>query len=268
MVTLDITSTANRRVKDLAALKRRRDRDAKGRFLIEGVRELERAIDAGVAVEEILVAPDLASPAAAGLAATLEDVTTLSEAPFAKLSVRHHPDGIVGVGRTWHTGLTDIDRRLVLIAERIEKPGNLGAMLRTADGAGAAVVATDPTVDLFNPNVVRASQGSLFTVPVAVADAGSVAAWATGRGTLVVATATADTALWNTDLSGTVAIVIGSEHEGVSDHWRDVGTTVRIPMAGIADSLNVSVAAGIALYEAVRQSTVDSQQSTVRNPDT
>jgi TrmH family RNA methyltransferase len=253
VVTLDITSTANRRVRELATLKKRRRRDAVGRFLVEGARELGRAVDASVTIHEVVFAPVLASPAATALASSFDDVTTMGEAPFAKLSVRRHPDGIIGVASSWHADLDDIDRDIVLVAERIEKPGNLGAMLRTADGAGAGVVATDPTVDLFSPNVIRASQGSLFTVPVAVAEPGAVADWARRRGTVIVATADAAVPLWNTDLSGRVAIVIGSEHAGVSDRWREVGTPVSIPMAGAADSLNASVAAGIALYEAVRQ---------------
>lgn len=252
-MTLDITSSANRRVRELALLKQRRHRNAASRFLIEGARELGRAIDAAVPVEEVVFAPSLASPTAAALAGSLDHVTTLGEAPFGKLSVRRHPDGIIGVASTWHADLGQVDRDLVLIAERIEKPGNLGAMLRTADGAGAAVVVTDPTVDVFNPNVVRASQGSLFSVPVAVAEPGAVAEWASHRGAVLVATADADTPLWDADLSGRVAIVIGSEHAGVSERWRNIGTPVGIPMAGAADSLNASVAAGIALYEAVRQ---------------
>lgn len=255
-MTIDITSTANRHVRELAVLKQRRHRDAAGRFLVEGARELARAVDAGVAIDEVVFAPALATTSAEALAASFGGVTTMGEAPFGKLSVRRHPDGIIGVASTWQTDLDAIDRDLVLVAERIEKPGNLGAMLRTADGAGAAVVAADPAVDLFNPNVVRASQGSLFTVPVAVAAPDAVAAWARARGSVVVATTEAATPLWDVDLSGRVAIVVGSEHAGVSERWLADGTPVAIPMAGAADSLNASVAAGIALYEAVRQSTV------------
>jgi RNA methyltransferase, TrmH family len=260
-VKLDITSAVNPHVRELAGLRQRRRRHLAGRFLIEGARELGRAIEGGVSIEEVLYAPTLASPTARALADSLDGVTRLGDAAFAKLTVRQHPDGIIGVAATWRPELTAIDRDLVLIAERIEKPGNLGAMLRTADGAGAAVAVADPTVDLFNPNVVRASQGSLFTVPVAVADASAVAEWAAERGRVVVAGVEATEPLWDADLSMPVAIVIGSEHDGVSDHWRRLGTAVRIPMAGPADSLNASVAAAIVLYEAVRQSRVDGRES-------
>jgi RNA methyltransferase, TrmH family len=253
VVTLEITSTANRRVRELAALKQRRRRDTVGRFLVEGARELGRAVEAGARIHEVVFAPTVASPAATALAASLDDVTTMGEAPFGRLSVRRHPDGIIGVASTWHTDLEDIDSDLVLVAERIEKPGNLGAMLRTADGAGAAVVAADPTVDLFNPNVVRASQGSLFTTRVASAEPGAIAEWARRRGTVIVTTPDADALVWEADLSGPVAIVIGSEHAGVSDRWREIGKPLSIPMAGVADSLNASVVAGIVLYEALRQ---------------
>ena len=252
-MSVDITSASNPYVRDLARLKTRRGRNAASRFLIEGARELRRAIDAGVTIDEIVFSPALATPEARAVAANAPAVTTVGEAPFSKLSVRRGPDGIVGVAPTWSPALEGIEGDLVLVAEGIEKPGNLGAMLRTADGAGAAVVATDPTVDLFDPNVIRASQGSLFTVPVALSDAETVVRWATGRGSVIVLTPDAGSPVWEADLAEPVAIVVGSEHAGVTDRWLDLGTAVQIPMAGEADSLNASVAAAIVLYEAVRQ---------------
>lgn len=253
-MSADITSASNPHIRSLGDLKNRRARDAEKRFLIEGARELERAIDAGVAIEEIILGKEIASEAALSLAAgAAAPVTAVAEAPFAKISMRQNPDGIVGVAQTWDSGLDAIDRDLVLIAEAVEKPGNLGAILRTADASGAAVVAADPAVDLFNPNVVRASQGALFTVPVAVADAASVRTWAAGRGTVFVTTPDAAGSLWDADLTGRVAIVVGSEHGGVSDHWQEAGLSIRVPMQGVSDSLNTSVAAAIVLFEAVRQ---------------
>lgn len=253
-MSADITSASNPRIRSLAALKDRRARDAARRFLIEGTRELGRAIDAGVDIEEILLGEEFASGDAVALAAgAATPVTTVGKAPFAKISMRQNPDGIVGVASTWDTALDGIDRDLVLIAEAIEKPGNLGAILRTADAAGAAVVAADPTVDLFNPNVVRASQGSLFTVPVAVADAASATTWAAERGSVVVTMPGASESLWEADLTGPVAIVVGSEHSGVSSQWLEAGRSIQIPMQGASDSLNTSVAAAIVLFEAVRQ---------------
>jgi TrmH family RNA methyltransferase len=126
-------------------------------------------------------------------------------------------------------------------------------MFRTADAAGAGLLIADPNVDPFNPNVVRASQGALFSVPFAVTDANTAIGWALRRGSLFVATPDADIDLWDADLSGVATIVIGSEHGGVSAAWRESGSPVRIPMAGLADSLNASVSAAIMLFEAVRQ---------------
>lgn len=269
-MTPDITSAANPHIRTLAEFKGRRGRDAAGRFLIEGSRELGRAIDARIAVEEIILAPALASDAATGIAAAASvPVRTVGEAPFAKLTVRQNPDGIIGVASTWSPGLDTIDRDLVLIAEAIEKPGNLGAMLRTADAAGAGVVVADPTVDPFNPNIVRASQGALFTVPVAVTDAAAARTWAIDRGPVFVTTPGADRTLWDVELTGAIAIVVGSEHAGVGESWLEVGTPVRIPMAGNVDSLNASVAAAIVLYEAIRQRQppVPSPQSTDQPTD-
>ena len=257
-MTPDITSAANPHIRSLAELKRRRGREAMGRFLIEGGRELGRAIEAGITVEEIILAPALASEAALGIAAAAPvQVRTVGEAPFGKLTMRQNPDGIIGVAPTWSPDLDSIHRDLVLIAEAIEKPGNLGAMLRTADAAGAGVVVADPTVDPFNPNVVRASQGALFTVPVGVTDTAAARDWAIDHGTVFVTTPGAEQTLWDADLTGATAIVVGSEHRGVDASWRGIGTQVRIPMRGSADSLNASVAAAIVLFEAIRQTTRD-----------
>lgn len=254
LVMANITSSANARIKSLSKLKTRRGRAAKGRFLIEGSREVGRATTAGIDLDEIIYCAALATDSATSLAdLSAAPVTTVAEAPFAKLSHRQHPDGIIAVARTWDADLAALSGDLALIAESIEKPGNLGAMLRTANAAGAAVVVADATVDLFNPNVVRASQGALFTIPVAVTDAETAARWAAGRGLVVVTTPKAESSLWETDLTGPIAIVVGSEHKGVSQVWHDVGTPVRIPMAGDGDSLNASIAAAVALFEAVRQ---------------
>ncbi|MEA2010026.1 MAG: TrmH family RNA methyltransferase [Actinomycetota bacterium] len=126
-------------------------------------------------------------------------------------------------------------------------------MFRTADATGAGLLIADATVDPFNPNVVRASQGALFSVPFAVADTKTATDWTGRHGAVVIAVPDAESEFWSTDLSGPVSIVIGSEHAGISDAWRKSGTPVRIPMAGDADSLNASVSAAVLLYEAVRQ---------------
>ncbi|GMQ84527.1 MAG: RNA methyltransferase [Acidimicrobiia bacterium] len=250
----EITSTSNPHVMSLSKLKTRRGRKAASRFLIEGARELGRAVESGRVIDEIIFCPDIASAAAASVVSNATvAVTHLASAPFDKLSIRQSPDGILGVAPMWSLDLDAIERDLVLIAEAIEKPGNLGAMLRTADAAGAGVVVADPTVDVFNPNVVRASQGALFTVPLAVTDSETAKVWAVDRGSVVVTTPDANDSLWETDLTGAVGVVIGSEDEGVTGGWLHIGTAIRIPMVGEADSLNASVAAAIVLYEALRQ---------------
>ncbi len=206
---------------------------------------------------EAFVCDEYASPEAAAFVDALADAgarTTTTSAPaFDKLSHRRSPDGIVAITETWEPDLHNLTLDLILIAEAIEKPGNLGAMLRTADAAGAGLVVADPNVDPFNPNVVRASQGALFSTPFAIAETPTAIAWARDRGNLMVATPDADTTYWDADMTGRVAIVIGSEHSGVGQDWLEAGTPIRIPMAGGADSLNASVSAGVALFEAVRQ---------------
>ena len=254
---VDIESPSNRRIIVIARLKKRRHRNETGRFLIEGTRETERADHAGASIEEIFLCPEYAPRATMSLAESIAGagvrITTVSPIAFDKLTVRQNPDGIIAVAPTWTTIVDNIDRDLVLVAEAIEKPGNLGAMFRTADATGAGLLISDATVDPFNPNVIRASQGALFSVPFAVTDTDTAISWAFDHGAVIVATPDADTDYWATDLSGSVSIVIGSEHGGVSDAWRNTGTRVRIPMAGSADSLNASVSAAILLYEAVRQ---------------
>lgn len=256
-----ITSLANPQVKALVRLRERRERDRTGRFVIEGYRELTRAVEAGVGFDTLYACrslflggnePDL-------LAAAGAPVVELGEAAFRKVSYRDRPEGLAAVARQFPTDLARLDLSgapLLLVVESIEKPGNLGTMLRTADAAGAAgVVVCDPTTDPFNPNVVRASLGTLFTVALAIASTAETIRHLRAGGVRTVAT-TPHTSrlLWESDLSGPCAIVIGSEQYGLSDAWlRAAGDRVRIPMAGHADSLNAAMAAGIALFEAVRQ---------------
>jgi TrmH family RNA methyltransferase len=256
-VSVDIESPSNRRIIETARLKKRRHRDAEARFLIEGTRETGRAVKAGLSVTEVFLCPEIAPPYTASLAERIAEAgtrfTTVSAIAFHKLTMRQNPDGIITIASTWAAEIENLDRDLVLVAEAIEKPGNLGAMFRTADATGAALLIADATVDPFNPNVVRASQGALFSVPFAVADTTTALSWANEHGTIITATPDAKSAYWDIDLSGPVSIVIGSEHDGLSDAWRDAGTPIRIPMAGGADSLNASVSAAVLLYEAVRQ---------------
>jgi RNA methyltransferase, TrmH family len=260
---VEITSPANPRVKQLVALRHRRARDRAGVTLVEGYEELDLALSAGICPLTLYVCPDLAGDAAQPMIGRVAGLGTemirVSRPVFAKIAYRESPDGWLAVVPAVPADLSLLDpgpRPLVLVCEGVEKPGNLGAILRTADAAGvAAVIAADPVTDWGNPNVVRASKGTVFSVPVASATSAEVLAWITGRSLALVAAAPdGDVLLTDADLSGPTAIVVGSEARGLPAAWLDrAGTRVRIPMFGRADSLNVATSAAILVYEAVRQ---------------
>lgn len=270
MTTDAITSTSNPRVKRLVALRDRRARDDEGLFLLEGYRAVSRALDAGVAIVELYICPPMFlgdnEPA---LIARARDsgavVVELGMSAFAKCAYRDRPEGLLGVAATWRRTLGDLDAvlsraggpALLLVVDAIEKPGNLGALLRTADGAGChAVIVCEAVTDLFNPNIVRASTGALFSVPVVnEPDGTALRAWLRARGIgVVVTTPDSSVPYWDADLTGPAAIVVGSEMHGLPDAWLDAGdVSVMIPMAGSADSLNVATAAAIVVFDAVRQ---------------
>ena len=259
-----ITSLQNPRLKRLVRLRDRRPRDEERKFLVEGYREVSRALEKKVALDELYFCrdwflgtnePSLIAQAEASGAAVFE----LSKDAFAKVAYRERPDGILAVAPQWRRALADLalpENPFILVVEAIEKPGNLGTILRSADAAGCdAVVVCDPVTDLFNPNVVRASTGVLFSVPCVVEASEAVLAWLKGRGIRTVATTPAAAALYSdSDLRGPLAIIMGSEQYGLSEFWlKNADLPVRIPMAGQADSLNVAMAALITLFEAVRQ---------------
>jgi TrmH family RNA methyltransferase len=260
VVPKKITSLANPRVKAYAKLKNAGERRRTGLFLIEGYREIERALAAGVEFDTLLVCQEhLTGGHEAVLYATSEvDAIELADTPFSKIALRQHPPGLIAVARVFDTGLEGLrlgPDPLVLIIERVEKPGNLGAMMRTADAAGAdAVIMADAATDVFNPNVIRASQGSVFGLPLAVASAEDTIGWAQEASLAVIGGySDTDTSLWEADMAGPTAILVGAEDVGITDVWSDVTQAVNIPMAGTADSLNASVSAAVLLYEAVRQ---------------
>ena len=261
-----INSLQNPRIKSLVRLRKRRERDQTRRFLIEGYRELRRAVDRRVGIETLYVCEELFlgsnEPQLIEDAAALDaEIVMVGVEAFTKVSYRDRPEGLIAVAEQFETGLDTLPTdqgSLLLVVESIEKPGNLGTMLRTADAAGVtAVIVADPTTDPFNPNVVRASLGCLFTVPLAIASTADALAWLTEAHIRSIAT-TPDTPtlLWEADLTGPLAIVVGSEQYGLSDEWIErASERVRIPMGGNADSLNAAMAAGVALFEAVRQRT-------------
>jgi TrmH family RNA methyltransferase len=259
----DLTSPANPRVKHLVTLRRRRVRDEANVTLVEGFEELSLALSAGVRPLSLYYAPSLTDPGEMALAKDVAslgaEVFTVSPEVFRKIAYRESPDGWLAVVPALRAGLSDLElgpAPLVLICQGVEKPGNLGAILRTADAAGvAAVIATDPVTDWGNPNVIRASKGTVFSVPVAASSSGEVMTWLDDHDlTLVATTPDASTLLSDADLTGPTAIAVGSEKYGLPAAWlARADVKVRIPMFGRADSLNVATSAAIACYEAVRQ---------------
>jgi RNA methyltransferase, TrmH family len=262
-VHLELTSPSNPRVKELAALRRRRARDGGAVTLVEGHAELVMALDAGVRPRTLFWCPALVGADQLGtverVAGRGAEVVRLGREAFAKAAYRQSPDGWLAVVPAVPSdlGRLTLDARpLLLVCEGVEKPGNLGAILRTADAAGAtAVIAAGPVTDWGNPNLVRASKGTVFSVPVASAGSSEVLDWLADREVPVVAaTPEAETLLVDADLTGPVAIAVGSEKDGLSGPWLErAATRVRIPMLGRADSLNVATAAAVLVYEAVRQ---------------
>lgn len=259
-----LTSAANPRVKAAMALRERRDRDRTGLTLIDGARELRRALEAGVTVQEAFIRESLLAGADARsvldrLEAEGTPVHAVSETVHNRLSFGDRADGIVAVVRIPPLDLADLAlpvEPLVVVIEGVEKPGNVGAVLRSADGAGAdAVIAADARTDLFNPNTIRASSGVVFSIPVAAASSDAALTWLRGRGLrIVTARVDADRLYTDTDLTGPLAIVLGAEAQGLSTAWAGPGfEAVSLPMLGTADSLNISATAAILLYEARRQ---------------
>lgn len=265
MTDLLITSPTNPRLKALASLRRRRHREQTGQTLVEGYEELALALAAGVVPEAVYWCPELMLDPAAQTGVVDEvrargvETVRVSRAAFEKTAYREGPDGFLAVVPSVARRCSDLDLgpdALVLVCEGIEKPGNLGAMLRTADSAGVdAVVAADPVTDWGNPNLVRASKGTVFSVPVASDPTTEALAWLDARGIALVAT-TPDTDVLHTevDYTGPVAVAVGTEKYGLTDEvLHHAAHTVRIPMVGKANSLNVATSAAIVVYEAVRQ---------------
>ncbi|MDE0177705.1 MAG: RNA methyltransferase [Gammaproteobacteria bacterium] len=258
-----LTSVRNPRVKDVIKLRNRRHRDRERRFVVEGTRELSCAQESGLALATLYYCEELLADGARkvvdGVAAMAVECQPTSRPVFEKMSYRHTPDGVLGVAPMPDLELErlpETDDALWLVAVGIEKPGNLGAMLRTADAVGVAgMVVADPMTDMFNPNVVRASMGTLFNVPVAVANGKEVHDWLERRRIRsIVGRPDAAVEYHRAELRGAVAITVGSEHSGLDARWSSPRhEAVRIPMAGRADSLNAATAAAVLLFEACRQ---------------
>lgn len=263
---LRITSVHNPRIKAAARLRERDHRQARGQMLIDGQRELALALAGGIEVVELFYDPRVV--AEASLRALVEEVRArggvlIEAAPpvMEKLAYGQRCEGMVAVARMPQRPLGDLRLpadAVVAVVERIEKPGNLGAILRTADAAGVhAVIAADGGTDLYNPNVIRASLGAVFTVATCQAATSDVQAYLAEHGfRILTAQVAGASAYWSADFRGRVAIVLGSEAAGLSDRWQHLAhQAIRLPMHGHVDSLNVSATAAVLFYEALRQRT-------------
>ncbi|HUG47946.1 MAG TPA: RNA methyltransferase [Candidatus Limnocylindria bacterium] len=259
-----ITSTANPRLRAAFRLRGRRERDQRGLTLVDGVRETARALAGGATVREVFTTkahcedPECHAVLEQLRAANVPIVQLGLEA-FARLAYGDRLDGVIAVAETPLRRLADLRlsaQPLIGVIEGVEKPGNLGAVLRTADGAGLdALIVADTSTDLFNPNVIRASLGTIFSVPVSVASTGEVLTWLRERDISIIAARVHGSVDYSeADYRGSVAIALGSEARGLSDAWAELAVaSVHVPMLGVADSLNVSAAAAVLFYEALRQ---------------
>jgi len=254
---MEITSLQNPRVKHIVKLrdeKKQRERD--GLMLVEGYDEIQLALSAGHTPQTILFATEI-------LSRQMDDLNTeniaVNRAVFERMSYRENPDGWLAVFPIPRASLDDLtlsESPLVIVAESIEKPGNLGAILRTADAAGVeAVIVCDPRVDAYSPNVVRASRGAVFTVPVVETKSTQACVFLQRLGIRILAASpSAEEQYTNQDLRGALAIAVGTESEGLSNFWlSQADLTVKIPMIGKVNSLNVSTATALIVYEALRQ---------------
>jgi RNA methyltransferase, TrmH family len=262
-MTKKIDSVDNPTLKALLKLKELKGRKQAGRFLIEGSRETLRALQGGEQVGQLLFCPDLLGDEGQQvleLAREREiELLELSQRAFLKLSVRQNPDGVMGIATIREKSLADIqlkEHALILVIDGLEKPGNVGALLRTADAVNVdAVIVTGFGTDLYNPNVIRASMGSLFSRPVLSLESPEVIAFLQAKKfNIVAATPGPSKSYWAEDFTLSTAIILGEEHDGLSKEWLGAATThVTIPMSGLADSLNVATAGALLLYEALRQ---------------
>lgn len=253
-----IDSPANPTVKAVAKLRNRRERDRQARIVIDGLREVERAFDSGVTIDQIFL-PKGSELDRDSLSAWTTDLVELSVPAYERVTFGNRSE-VVATARTPTRRLDDISLSatpLIAVVEGIEKPGNIGAIFRSADAAGIdCVVLLDPVTDIFNPNAIRASLGTIFSVPLAACSFSEYQTWARSHGIVDFLARCEQAMLYtNVDLTQPCAFVLGSEANGLSASWEpsEFATSIRIPMHGLADSLNVSTAATVLFYEAKRQ---------------
>lgn len=268
MLEQQLTSLQNPLVKQVVHLRDRHERDKTGLFLIEGYREILRATDAGWKIDKLLTCanlflgihePDLIQR----LTSRGTQVITCSEKVFQKMSYRDRPDGLLAIAPQKKLTLDNLQQQqktaemsFFVVAEAIEKPGNLGTILRSSDAVGiGGLIVCDRCTDIYNPNVVRASVGTLFTVPTVEAAGEETLQWLKAQGiAILAATPHAKYEFTQVDLVRPLAIAVGTEQLGLSERWmQQADVQVRIPMNGVADSLNVAMATTLLLYEVHRQ---------------
>lgn len=275
MKDMVITSVQNPRVKAVVALQQKSaERRRTGLFVVEGRREVEHCVEMGLEVMELFVCEEMGGwscdPVAANRTEGMKEgkeadgmkaakVTEVTRSVYEKMAYRGGTEGVMAVVKSQERGLEELDLSedpLIVVVERVEKPGNLGAILRSADAAGAdAVVVCDPLTDLWNPNLIRSSIGAVFTVPCVACGSEECIEFLKAHGIQILTAQLQDSELYyDTDMRRGTAIVMGTEATGLTDVWRLAADAhIRIPMLGRLDSLNVSVSAAILLYEAVRQ---------------
>jgi RNA methyltransferase, TrmH family len=267
-----ITSSQNPRFRSALKLHTSRGRQTQNRILVIGRREVSRALRAGLAFEELMLV-DSAPVGERDFAQMLEQVqkdstriSSVANRMFEKLAYGDREATIIGIALRPPTGLDRLSQvsaggesgALVLVLEALEKPGNLGAIARSADAGGAsAILMADTRTDIFHPNAIRSSVATVFSVPIGCGTTAEVQAWLSRHGFQVCyATPEASRSLFQANLTGKVAIVIGNEAQGISGSWRtEPAMGIHVPMVGIGDSLNASVTASLMIYEAYRQRT-------------
>jgi RNA methyltransferase, TrmH family len=261
---LEITSHQNQRIKDIIKLKNRRTREKTKKTFLEGYRLISRALDANFPMEECYFSPSLfLGENENDLLDSLEKngttIIKVSESILKKMSYRDRPEGLIALSPVTKHSLPDIPvvkNGLYLIVEAIEKPGNLGSILRSADAAGVdGLIICDKCTDLYNPNVLRASTGAIFYVPIAECTSEEALEWLNKNSVTSLATTPhTDLSYESIDMKQSIAIVIGTEQYGLTDFWlKNSKIKTLIPMCGKIDSLNVAIATSIVLFEASRQ---------------
>ncbi|MCX5681565.1 MAG: RNA methyltransferase [Candidatus Omnitrophica bacterium] len=260
----EITSLQNPRVKAVVDLRERRSRDEAGLMIVEGLREISLAQKAGVVFHELYLEQLFFDEKAnknfiESISAQCKEILLLPEYVFEKMTFGHRHEGVLGVCLQPKKGLKDIQlskKPLVVVVESVEKPGNLGAILRTADAVGAdGLIVCDPVTDIYNPNVIRSSLGAIFSVCVVqAAKEEALKFFKSNKMTVCATLPQADQCYSSIDMNVPLALVMGSEEKGLSEFWqKNCDVSVFIPMKGKVDSLNVSVSAAVVLYEAIRQ---------------